>query len=474
MNKLIKFLSIHILSLGIIGYANSTQQIQYEPYSGNSQIPEIDELLEYKKIKPIDINNPVVKECIEYLETYDLLNNRLLNKLMALIYGFAKQINHYCSYYVNCSNYVIMVNSEIYNLKDGIELYRCDEYDYYRNNIEPLSNNILRDENINVNGIQFRDIDVLLRNIHMLLNSNNKSYKLLKSNTAYNILHLFYYISNRFVQISHDLINAVHKKIKENKSLNENEVMETSRYIRDKIIEPCYNNIENIMHMMVNSILNIVQSGSIVNESKALGGYMENIRKFISLNVNDSFKTLLRFCKSTACENLSKISQEVFQRLKKCSEEVKIKKYDIKKISNIKTDLIPKILERTFENLQHEIRDLYIKYSDKYYDIMRNNSNNNNNDLINCYYINYIERILDTIDRKSKYYDFYKCYENLMYENNTKPQNEENFVLYYLANKKYINTILEPLYKLRTHEFVTESMLNFDYKAEMEEIIENT
>ena len=459
MNKFINFLVVPIVLLGIMGCASSTQQILYEPYSKNSQIPTIDNLLKYKTINLININNPVVKECCEYLATYDLSNNRLLNRLVLLIYGFSNQITRYCT--------------DVEEFKADYDFNYLDtviKWSYNEINTEPIYNNILREKNINVNEWQFIEIDTLLKQIQKILDPESKYKKgdTLSDNIsqakAYNIIELLYYISNKFVQISHDLINAVHEKIKENKSLNENEIIKTSMDIRDKIIEPCYNNIGNIIHMMGNSILNIVQNGSIVDESKKLGRHMENMLKFISHNGDNSFKPILQFCKSTACENLSKISREILQQLKNCSEGVK----NNQNASITNTSLISKILERIFECIQNQIYKKYIEYSNLYYNIMHSNS------IIECYYIDYIENILKIFDQNLRYRNVYNCYENLMYYHNLKPQDRKCFARYYLTNKKYIDTILEPLYKLKTHEFITKTMLDFDYNKEMNEILKNT
>lgn len=456
MNSFIKFLSIPILSLGMIGCASSAQQVRYEPYSENSEIPTIDDLLQYKKIKPIDINNPVVKKCFEYLEIYDISNKRLLNRLMCLIYEFAEQISLYIDGYIARADYDT-------NLKIIVKLYNDRKE-------EPIYNNELRKKNINVNGWQFFDVDVLLKHIQKILDPKNKyKGKIIYDNNSlyktYNIMELFYYIANRFVQISHDIINAVNKKIEENKSLNKDEILKTSRYIRDEIVTPCYKNIKDIIHIMGNSILNIVQKPSIFNESPKLGKFMEDMLKFIKYNGDESFNKVLQSCKSSVCENISGITQEILQQLNKCTKEVRNNE-------NIETKIISRILERIFTGIQEKIYETYINFSNSYNNIICEDEKINDSIIYN-YYLRYIEKILN-FNWSFEYDNFYRRYEDLMREHNLKPQDMKIFSRYYLANKKYIDTILEPLYKLKTHEFVTKSMLDFDYEAEAKEILKNT
>ncbi len=64
----------------------------YNPYLINSPIPKIQDLLQFLKVKELDINNPNVQKCFNYLQEYDPQNCLLLDNLEEQY----KMIKKYC------------------------------------------------------------------------------------------------------------------------------------------------------------------------------------------------------------------------------------------------------------------------------------------------------------------------------------------------------------------------------------------
>lgn len=185
----------------------------YDPYSTNSPIPTMKDMLKRMRIKALDLGNNNVKRCFKYLQENDIKNYLLLNHLLEHIYFIAQNIstvgkNIYgheiiCSSDIMCEITLLLYNTE--------RLDYCMHDDYYYEYFRDLEK-----ANAMVAEYQYSDISKFLNTLGCKLNPEkyNENKYIFRTNSApINLMRFYYYISNMLVCISHDIVYAINKEI---------------------------------------------------------------------------------------------------------------------------------------------------------------------------------------------------------------------------------------------------------------------
>ena len=244
MYKIFKFLTMSVLIFSLVPYSNSMEEntitqntinannninqndinigtqinqqnntfFIYDPYSTNSPIPTMIDMLTRMKIKALDLQNNNVKQCFNYLQEHDIKNYLLLNHLLEHIYSRARNISTVGNNNENDINYLSHIICD-----NALLSYNIDHLDYFEH--EDYYYEFFRDleeaEEM-VPEYQYSDILKFFNALEYKFNPEKykeNKYVLHTNSSSINLIQFCYYISNMLVCISHDIIYAINKEI---------------------------------------------------------------------------------------------------------------------------------------------------------------------------------------------------------------------------------------------------------------------
>lgn len=344
---------------------------EYDPYSTNSPIPEIQDMLKFMNIKELSTRNSNVKQCFEYLQEYDTKNCLLLDELLKKIYSIAKNISA-----VPNRNFI---HDRSFSEAYGFNNFFCNYYNLrkrYLQRYRDYSTNLVPEEEQQDNKFEIGQFPELQKSFNILrcklnpekYNKNDNTDDLYYKIKGKTTINFFYYLSNVLVCLSHDLVYSINKEIRHLPGYGNNiKTVSNDSEATDKRREEASRNVSNKIklsfHYIKSALVNI-RNGMFLITSLFEDNFEDNTdREFYY----KGFKYYI--------ENNIRLSMNYFEeRFNKLLEEIESNtgKNNAKKIQTFMKEFKEyKQSEKFMNKLEAEIaKDKNLDITNKYNNIM--------------------------------------------------------------------------------------------------------
>ncbi|MBR1944423.1 MAG: hypothetical protein IJ848_03020 [Alphaproteobacteria bacterium] len=293
----------------------------------SSNLPTMEQYFKYKNVLPIQINNKnKMQECFKYLHDYQFHDGACISNLLKLIYDFANVIS---------SGYYTYFGDMYYSIDDYWEI---NNIYLSKNQKDRIDEYTAPKETTDHRTMEFKKIPIDLDKLNTILNPIIELQKQLyptkysnincnftnnmKKNS--NVLDLFYVTSNKLIELSQDVICAMHDKIINRKDTNKVN-------IKQEIIDPLFatlNSISETLQQVINEEINLkLQNGSNPNMKeikktyKPLQHFMKTLQvtkdiQYIKKSYLDTYVVYSTYHNSLLNKNILNIEQKIREIIK--------------------------------------------------------------------------------------------------------------------------------------------------------------
>ena len=375
MFNIIKFLLVPILMIGI--NSNDCYSVEIDNVNGNNQnistIKYTDQNITWEQwtkranFEAINTNGEEYKNICDFCEKHKLsFIKRGIDCFIIEIYKLIYEI-------IYDSN----IDTEADNCLDGELLSKsfaqeniCLGYFYPRgNNVSLPEHELIKqwktqrintsisyaasiiEQNCNVitEQLMLKEIISTIREVQMKLNkdkySNNNDMNNIASHEIINMMSGCYYISNKLVQLTHDILYAINDKInkyKNKKILDKQLCKEFRDYLIDEITLPCYKTISEALSLFIGDDSFIINNLNLYKINKGVlkkcSDFFRHLQNYWKNEFLIKTKCKLVYSFSNLGEELYKKNKEIINTLDKNINEMRVM------LNNVKNSIIKKCL----------------------------------------------------------------------------------------------------------------------------------
>lgn len=491
MFNIIKFLLIPILMIGI--NSNDCYSVEINNIEHNNQnistIKYTDKNITWEQwtkranFDVINVNGEEYKNICDFCKQHKLSFLKrgidcFINKIYELVYVMIDanielddfimddsfNLHHTRSRYIK-ENMCLGDSYSIYNnvLEDDLTKLWEKQRKNTPMTLEDVARTIEQNCNVITEQLMLKKVISTIKKVQVKLNKNkypndddnDNDIKNIASHETINMMSAYYYITNRFVQLTHDILYAINNKINEYKNkkiLDEELYKEFRNYLIDEITLPCYKTISHALSFFIEDDSFIINNLGLYKVDKEVlekcsdfFEYLQDCWKYDFL-INTKCKLIYSF--SDLGKELYKKNQELITILERNIDEMKVM------VENVKHERIEKCLSMLINKNSYIIDDykllLNFDISHGSYLMRYIRATTSNNDVISManmgtkYLYNEIFNFMRTVSLKSGIYANYdhndpdiKKYR--MAEK--KLQNDLKKVGFHISNIKYLNNI---------------------------------